>query len=358
MRKTASSLILALVPARPRIGVVLATLGIATAIGVGPAAAQSNNVEALVQSIRQLETQLRVLQREVYRDGAPRDAGRLDETPAPLRGGSTSATTQLQVRLDQFEQEVRTLTGQVEEFSFALRQVGSRMDKLVSDMDFRLRSLEGGAPVNVANSGPAGQATQSRQTLSPGPAPGSQAVTIAPPRSATPGVLGQLTDSQLRQAGVATQPPAAPLTTEVARAAPAAAADVALPAGPPQAQYDFARNLLMQRDFTRAETALRAFISSNPNDTLAGNAQYWLGETYYVRQNYLDAARTFAEGYQQYPESSKAADNLLKLGLSLVNLDRKNDACITLTRLTSEYTNAAANILQRAQREQQRLGCG
>ncbi|MHA1570470.1 MAG: tol-pal system protein YbgF, partial [Alphaproteobacteria bacterium] len=118
------------------------------------------------------------------------------------------------------------------------------------------------------------------------------------------------------------------------------------------------RSFLMRRDFASAEVAFRTFIEANPESDLVGNAQYWLGETYYVRENYLDAARAFAEGYQNFPASGKAPDNLLKLGLALANLDRKDDACITLSRLSSEYPEASANIRQRAAREHDRLGCG
>ena len=342
---------------------VLAVLGGMAASG-GPALAQGNEIVTLTQNIRQLETQLRVLQREVYRDGGPRLAApREAAATATTTSGSSPATAQLQVRLDQFEQEVRTLTGQVEELGFSMRQAGARLDKLVADVDFRLRTLEGGAPAPVASSQPLAQPGQGlRATPSP------QAAAAAPPRSTTPGVLGQLTDTQLRRAGVTTdvQPVSvttdvrqAPLTSDVASAGPADPAALRLPVElPPEDQYQFARAYLVRGDYAGAEGLLREFVSVHPRHQRAGNAQYWLGETYYVRQNYLEAARMFAEGYQHYPESDKAPDNLLKLGLSLVNLDRSDDACITLTRLTTEYGNAPANILRRAGREQQRLGCG
>ena len=351
-----------------RASVVVAVLGGIAASG-GPALAQGNEIVTLTQSIRQLETQLRVLQREVYRDGGPRLAApREAAATAPATSGSSPATAQLQLRLDQFEQEVRTLTGQVEELGFSMRQVGARLDKLVADVDFRLRTLEGGAPAPVASSQPLVQPGQGLQATTPGAAPSPQAVAAAPRRSTTPGVLGQLTDTQLRQAGVTTdvQPVSvttdvrqAPLASEVASAVPTDPAALRLPVElAPEDQYQFARSYLVRGDYAGAEGLLREFVSVHPGHQRAGNAQYWLGETYYVRQNYLEAARMFAEGYQQYPESDKAPDNLLKLGLSLVNLDRNDDACITLTRLTTEYGNAPANILRRAGREQQRLGCG
>ncbi len=327
-----------------RLGVFgsLATLA-AIAIGGPDVAAQSDAVAPLVDNLNRLERQIRALERAVYRG----------ETPPPTTESTGTAldpavrnTSQFQIRLDQFEEEVRALTGQIERMGFDLRQLSSRFDKLVADVDFRLRTLEqGGIP--PAN----GEAAEA-------PLAAADAVPVGvPPESSRPaGVVGQLTESQLRAAGV--QPGAEELgqLAVVPPAEPAATA-VTLPAGPVEEQYNYAFNLLMQRDFDSAEIALGAFVDANPDSQLAGNAQYWLGETFYVRDDFIRAAQTFAEGYQTYPDSAKAPDNLLKLGLSLANLERTEDACLTLSKLRAEYSDAPANILQRAQREAGRLGC-
>ncbi len=95
----------------------------------------------------------------------------------------------------------------------------------------------------------------------------------------------------------------------------------------------------------------------HPEDPLAGNAKYWLGETFYVRGDFRNAAVTFAEGFQRYPDSTKAPDNLLKLGMSLAQLEKKDDACGAFGELLKRYPDATASILQRATRERERLGC-
>ena len=95
-----------------------------------------------------------------------------------------------------------------------------------------------------------------------------------------------------------------------------------------------------------------------PNDDRAGNAQYWLGETFYVRGNYAEAAKVFAQGYQKYPKSTKAPDNLLKLGLALSQTGKKQDACVTLMQLGKQFPSAAAVIKQRADDEMKKLNCG
>src|SRR5262249_28060165 len=131
--------------------------------------------------------------------------------------------------------------------------------------------------------------------------------------------------------------------------AQASAADVPVPqpkpeggtlgGGSTQDQYNYAFGLLRQRDLDGAESAFKQLLHSHPKDPLAPNAQYWLGETYYGRENYTAAAATFAESYQKYPQSPKAAESLLKLGMSLGNQGRKQDACLSFVRLDRSFPN-------------------
>ena len=115
--------------------------------------------------------------------------------------------------------------------------------------------------------------------------------------------------------------------------------------------------MLKQADYPAAEEALKEFIAQHPNDPLTGSAQYWLGETYFVRNDYNSAAAAFAKGYQLYPKSPKAQDNLLKLGVSLGNIGRKQDACFAFAKLDRDFPNIAPTNKERATREKQRLGC-
>jgi tol-pal system protein YbgF len=142
----------------------------------------------------------------------------------------------------------------------------------------------------------------------------------------------------------------------------AAAAAVRAPEGPPEAQYEFAYGLVRKAqleggDFAAAEEALRAFVANHPSHRLAGNAQYWLGETYFVRRDYQAAAQAFAEGFKRFSNSEKAPDNLLKLGMSLGNLKRTKEACGTFAELAKRYPNASVTIKQTMTREKQRLNC-
>lgn len=125
----------------------------------------------------------------------------------------------------------------------------------------------------------------------------------------------------------------------------------------PQEQYDDAYKLLREGNHVAAEKAFLDFIKTNPKHDLAGNANYWLGETYYARGQYEQAAPIFAEGFTTYKNNSKAADNLLKLGLTFGKLNKKDEACSAFTTLPDEFPKAAQTTLTRAKDEAKKLAC-
>lgn len=133
--------------------------------------------------------------------------------------------------------------------------------------------------------------------------------------------------------------------------------DVSLPEGTPKQQYDYAFEFLKKQDYGRAEVAFREFMKRYPKDALAGNAQYWLGETHYVRGDYQKSVIEFMSGYQNYPKSNKGPDNLLKLGMSLSHLGQSKEACTALSRIAKEYPDAGEQIKRATQQERQKLKC-
>jgi tol-pal system protein YbgF len=267
------------------------------------------------------------LQRQVYRGGSTSGA------PVPASPDSGTAVN-LELRLDQLETQIRTMTGSLEEANYSIDQLKRRLDKLVSDIDQRFSQLEHpgvpgapqGNPPLAANAAPAQGAG-----ANPAAAASQGGTLVAPP-----GTGGQ----------TASRTPTAPPQ-----------GGGTLPSGSAQDQYNYAFGKLREADYPAAEEALRSFVQRYPNDALAGNAQYWLGETYYVRKDYNSAAATFAEGYRKYPQSGKAADNLLKLGMSLGNIGQKKEACLTFNQLAHDFPKASSNITERATQEKQRLGC-
>jgi len=289
-------------------------------LSAGGAHAQSNDVRPLLDRLDRLERDMNLLQRQVYRGNGGGGA-------APSPSDFPSAVN-YEVRISQLEDQIRSITGQIEEVHYSIDQMKRRIDTLVSDIDQRLAALEhGGGP---AGPGPAValQGGPSTRGAGANPAePPSQSGTLRPP------------------AEVAAVNP------------PPAAAPADLPGGSPQDQYNYAFGLLRQANYPAAEQALRSFIQRYPNDSLAGNAQYWLGETYYVRKDYNSAAAVFAEGYQKYPKGGKAADNLLKLGMALGQLGQKTDACRALARLDHDFPGAPVTFKDRVGDEKKNIGC-
>jgi tol-pal system protein YbgF len=312
----------------------VAALGAIIVSSAGPTliasvqAQDTRDLRPLLDRLDRMERDMNQLQRQVYRGGSSGGA----PVPAPAPDAGTAVN--LELRLDQLETQMRNMTGSLEESNYSIDQLKRRLDKLVSDIDQRFTQLEHpGAP--------GGNAPLADAAPAPGPTPGAGANPAAPPSRG-----GNLVAPAGAGGQTASRTPAAPPQ-----------AGGTLPSGSAQEQYNFAFGKLREADYPAAEEALRGFVQRYPNDALAGNAQYWLGETYYVRKDYNNAAATFAEGYRKYPQSGKAADNLLKLGMSLGNIGQKKEACLTFNQLAHDFPKASSNITERATQEKQRLGC-
>lgn len=284
-----------------------------TMLWSGPAAAQAD--VNLQSRLNRLENDIQTLNRQVFRGGPVPQGG----SGASGGGIPNSLAADFEVRLSRLEGELQTLTGKYEETVFGISQARERLDKLSSDLEYRLSELE------------------SKLNAAPAPAAESQSAPPAKGRNET----------------AAAAPPKAPAQSAQQQATAAAK----LPAGSAQEQYDYAFGLLRAADYANAEVALGTFIKSHPDNSLTSNAHYWLGETYYVRGKFGDAAAAFAEGYQKFPKSSKAADNLLKLGMSLGQLNQKKEACLSFAELGNKFPDASAAIKRRADQERGKLNC-
>jgi tol-pal system protein YbgF len=247
------------------------------------------------------------------------------------------------VRMDNLEAEMRTLTGQLEEVQYGVSQLKTRLDKMQSDDEARFQALEhpGMAGANGAENSapPSGGLTSPDASNSPPDGGGASAQPPDQSAGGAPDVNSGAPD------GNADSDPAA------------VAAAGTLPDGTPEQQYSFAFGLLRQANYAAAQQAFGEFLKRHPSDALAGNAQYWLGETFFARNQFQQSAATFARGYAKYPKSPKAPDNLLKLGISLGNLGRKANACVAFAKLDHEYSNVLPAVKDRERQEKAKLGC-
>lgn len=215
-------------------------------------------------------------------------------------------------RLNQLQQSITVLTGQIEQLQYSNQQLQQQMEKMQADYEYRLDSLEKGK-------GGGGGAAR------PAPTPIPQQQHLAPPGNTAS----------------AAPPPAAGGNT----------------AGADQ-MYNDAFKLLQDGDYAGAERGFKTFVQRYPQHVLAGNAEYWLGETYYARRDYQSAMTSFAEGYKVYKTSPKGPDNLLKLGITLSAMNRKPDACAIFARFGQDYPKATDLQKRRVEQERQRNGCG
>jgi tol-pal system protein YbgF len=240
--------------------------------------------------------------------------------PSASMGASDSA------RLDGIETQIRAMTAQIEQLSDQMRALSAR------------RSDAG--PAAAPPPGKFGQTTVTADPIGGIISKEGMEPAREPPPAPIPPNAGP--------------PPTGGYATAAAAPLPPAGAD---PASAKQA-YETAYGYLLQQDYGAAQAAFEEFLGRYPNDTLAGNAQYWLGESFFVRGQFKQAAQAFLKGYQTYGQSAKAPDSLLKLAMSLDRLGQKDAACSSYSELNVKFPAAPAHIKSRAVSERQRIGCG
>jgi tol-pal system protein YbgF len=235
------------------------------------------------------------------------------------------------LKLNEIENQFRELTNNFEEVNFKLDKLSSRVTKIQSDTQLRLSDIEN-PNVKVAK----------EKKILPGTAKPNDF-------GANPGYsVTNLPEKQNVNSIESTQ---TVITEEFENK------ESLLPNKPPKEQYEFAVSFMKIGDYETAEFALKEFIDKNKDDDLAGNAQYWYGETFRIRQLYSDAATAYLDGYQNYPKSIKAPDNLLKLGITMVQLGEKDQGCKMISGLKKEYPKASKSVLQKAQYEKKKFKC-
>lgn len=276
---------------------------------------------------------------------------------AQLFGSSkkrSKEAAELNLRVDGVEQEIRNITGKLEELSFQLQQLQDQLRRMQEDNEFRFQELEkrGGSKrgsVQPSNNSRAlakrGNTNQDTSSGVLGQVPRNFAdVGVSTGQSSGPLDLSALTQGNATGYQSGDEPPAA--TTETT-----------LSVGEPGQDYEAAYNRVLQGDYTGSEKMFRTFLASYPNHHLAGNAQYWLGESLFARGLYRDAADAFLKSYSEYPGSTKGPDSLLKLGLALAGLGETAAACATYGELLTKYPQAPTSVKKRASVESNIIGC-
>jgi len=299
--------------------------------------AQTDN--QLQNRIRQLENQVQTMSRAVYRGETPPAS---QQAPAYSGNSASSLAANTEIRLSDIEDQLRKATGKMEQLEYDNHRLQQRVEQLEKQLQ------------NQHNSAPVTSYTYQPQ---PGYAQGATPSYSLDPM---PAQTGPTAPQVVNTLPAGTKPLGTMSIPQNAGAAPSAvpSSHMTAVADTPEKAYESAYAKIREAKYKEAATSFAGFISAYPNHKLSANAQYWLAETYYVRGKFSEAAKLFAKGYQNYPKSSKTADNLLKLGLSLAQSGKKDDACLTYTQLQKEFPNKKGIIMQRSMEEQKRLGCG
>ena len=243
------------------------------------------------------------------------------------------------LKLSEIESQFQELTNKFEEINFKLDKLSNRLSKVQADNQIRFQDLEKSTPDNETEIKVSKKSSNEQL-----------------PGSSQPQDLGTIsykdTTTEEKTQKIESIETTASIVTETFQSE-----EKILPEATIEKQYDFATSFLKNGDYTTAERAFREFVLTNPEHKLAGNAQYWYAETFRIRQLYTDAASAYLEGYQKYPKGEKAPINLLKLGVSMVQIGEKDQGCKMINGVENQYPEANQSVIQKAKYESQKFEC-
>ena len=294
----------------------------------------------IYEILEQLQKDIKTLEKAVYSGSNENNTQNFNTTNSNLNNNSEDVLTRHLLKLSEIENQFQQLTNRFEEINFKLDKLSNRMSKVQSDNQLRFQDLE----IGLSSSG---QITNKLKE-------NDDNKTLA--GSSQPQDLGSISykDNESEEKTQQTQSieTTATIITETFQAE-----ETILPKETPDKQYEFATSFLKVGDYSMAERAFREFVNTNPEHNLAGNAQYWYAETFRIRQLYTDAASAYLEGYQKYPKGEKAPINLLKLGVSMVQIGEKDQGCKMINGVEKQYPEANQSVIQKAKYESQKFEC-
>jgi tol-pal system protein YbgF len=280
----------------PIVSQVVLGVGAAAVLLALPAAALSQTTQSLEQRVARVERML-----------------------------DTGTLLKLLQSVEELKAEVRELRGQLEQQQYSLSQMTDRQRELYLDVDRRLQRVE-----------TAGVAIGATAATAAASAPGSAPATVgSAPTGSTAGTTTGASSSGSGAAAVAAAGAASQASTAQSTSAGADSVKE-------QQAYQTAFNLLKAGRYDQAAKSFRVFLTEYPNSKFADNAQYWLGESYYVTRSFDNAMREFETLIKEHPESQKLTHALLKVGYIHDELGQEDKAREVLTELTEKYPNSTA----------------
>ena len=290
----------------------------------------ADETESILKQLQILQGDIKTLEKAVY------SADANIKPKVSLSGENSDVLTKHLLKLSELEEQFKVLTNNFEEINFKLDKLSNRITKVQTDNQMRFQDLEKSGIKNITEQKKLPGSDEAQDL--------GKTLEISVTESATASAEQIQETQSIESVGtVITE------TTE--------RTEKILPNSSPEKQYEFAVSFIKVGDYETAELALREFVDSHPKHKLAGNAQYWYGETFRVRQLYQDAATAYLNGYQKYPKSSKAPVNLLKLGVMLVQIGEKEQGCSMILGVKDQYPKANQSVIQKAEYEKKKFNC-
>ena len=299
----------------------------------------------IYETLENIQKDIKTLERAVYSEIAETNNSNQINSNFNSDKNSEDVLTRHLLKLSEIENQFQKLTNRFEEINFKLDKLSNRLSKVQADNQLRFQDIE----TFVSSDDNEKKFTKKNKKSN------NEEVAVLP-GSSEPQDLGSISykDSLTEEKSQKIQSieTTATIVTEIFQAE-----EKILPNETPENQYEFATSFLKVGDYSTAERAFREFVKVNPEHKLAGNAQYWYAETFRIRQLYTDAASAYLEGYQKYPKGEKAPVNLLKLGVSMVQIGEKDQGCKMINGVEKQYPKANQSVIQKAKYESQKFEC-
>ena len=290
----------------------------------------------LYEVLELLQKDIKTLEKAVY------SSSKDSNNQKSLDKNSEDVLTRHLLKLSEIESQFQEMTNKFEEINFKLDKLSNRLSKVQADNQIRFQDIENASPLG-----------ENDQKISSNT---NKKVVKKLPGSSQPQDLGSISYKDNENNETSQQIQSVDTTASIVTETFESEQKI-LPNEAPDKQYEFATSFLKVGDYSTAERAFREFVKTNPEHKLAGNAQYWYAETFRIRQLYTDAATAYLEGYQKYPKGEKAPINLLKLGVSMVQIGEKKQGCKMIDAVEKQYPKANQSVLQKAKYESKKFEC-
>ena len=300
----------------------------------------------IYETLEIIKKDLKTLERAVYSGSIDTENISSSNSDSEVDPSSEDVLTRHLLKLSEIEGQFRQLTNNFEEINFKLDKLSSRLSKIQADNQVRFQDIESSLSSNLV--------IEDSNKLSSKPKIDENKIL---PGSSQPQDLGSISYKETETSNTSQQIQSVETTASIVTEK-FQSEDKILPQDTsPEKQYEFATSFLKVGDYSTAERAFREFVLSNTDHKLAGSAQYWYAETFRIRQLYTDAATAYLEGYQKYPKGNKAPINLLKLGVSMVQIGEKDQGCKMINGVELQYPNANQSVIQKAKYESKKFEC-